>query len=119
MTQKLLPLVEAINQYGAALDVLSNTSSLLLCPIWGGFRIILFVRFVEHHTPDKADMVHSLQRNAEHTSTKSYICFLESTNSSHASLHMSIFSRVMKESLELSPMLFWRYFAFAPKQRLC
>ena len=39
--QKLKPLVDGINQYGAALDVLSNSSSLFLCPIWGSMRVIL------------------------------------------------------------------------------
>lgn len=39
--QKLRSLVDGINQYGAALDVISNSSSLVLCPVWGSMRIIL------------------------------------------------------------------------------
>lgn len=40
---KLRPFVAGIEQYGSALDVLSNTNSTVLCPIWGGIRIILHV----------------------------------------------------------------------------
>ena len=43
---KLQPLVAAIVQYGEALDVISNTGviSMIMCPIWGGIRVILHVR---------------------------------------------------------------------------
>lgn len=40
---KLKPFVAGIEQYGGALDVLSNTNSLILCPLWGGIRVILHV----------------------------------------------------------------------------
>jgi hypothetical protein len=40
---KLKPLVEGISQYGQALDVFSNTSSLILCPLWGSIKILLHV----------------------------------------------------------------------------
>ncbi|KAL9611237.1 MAG: hypothetical protein Q9167_004120 [Letrouitia subvulpina] len=39
--QALKPFLAGINQYGMALDVISNGSSLVLCPLWGGVRIIL------------------------------------------------------------------------------
>lgn len=39
--QALKPFLAGINQYGMALDVISNGSSLVLCPVWGGTRIIL------------------------------------------------------------------------------
>ena len=41
VAQKLKPLIDGINQYGAALDVLSNSSSVFVCPIWGSMRVIL------------------------------------------------------------------------------
>ncbi|KAL8993605.1 MAG: hypothetical protein Q9169_006219 [Polycauliona sp. 2 TL-2023] len=40
-SQALKPLVRGIEQYGAALDVISNASSQFLCPIWGSMRVIL------------------------------------------------------------------------------
>lgn len=33
----------AIDQYGKALDVISNTSSGILCPLWGSLRLLLHV----------------------------------------------------------------------------
>ena len=41
VAKKLKPFIEGINQYGSALDVLSNSSSIFLCPIWGAARILL------------------------------------------------------------------------------
>ena len=41
VAKKLKPLVDGINEYGTALDVLSNTSSVFVCPIWGSMRVIL------------------------------------------------------------------------------
>ncbi|KAL8647244.1 MAG: hypothetical protein Q9226_006514 [Calogaya cf. arnoldii] len=41
VSQALKPLVNGINQYGAALDVISNSSSQFLCPVWGSMRVIL------------------------------------------------------------------------------
>lgn len=41
VAKKLKPLVDGINQYGTALDVLSNASSVFVCPIWGSMRVIL------------------------------------------------------------------------------
>lgn len=43
---KLQPLVEAIDQYGRALDVYSNTYSLAMGPIWGSIRVLLHVRLI-------------------------------------------------------------------------
>ncbi|KAK6359991.1 hypothetical protein TWF696_001112 [Orbilia brochopaga] len=41
MAAKLMPLVDAIGQYGQALDIISNTQSGILCPLWGGIRVVL------------------------------------------------------------------------------
>jgi len=41
--RKLEPLVAAIDQYGKALDVFSNTNSLAISPIWGSIRVVLQV----------------------------------------------------------------------------
>ncbi|KAL8965830.1 MAG: hypothetical protein Q9197_006303, partial [Variospora fuerteventurae] len=39
--QALKPFLAGIDQYGKALDVISNASSTVLCPIWGSIRVIL------------------------------------------------------------------------------
>ena len=39
--QALKPFVAGISQYGVALDVISNSSSMVLCPLWGGARVVL------------------------------------------------------------------------------
>ena len=44
VSQALKPLVQGVEQYGAALDVISNASSQFLCPVWGSMRVILHVR---------------------------------------------------------------------------
>ncbi|KAJ6260766.1 Vegetative incompatibility protein [Drechslerella dactyloides] len=41
MAAKLMPIVDAIGQYGEALDIVSNTQSGILCPIWGSIRAVL------------------------------------------------------------------------------
>ncbi|KAL8970187.1 MAG: hypothetical protein Q9183_001637 [Haloplaca sp. 2 TL-2023] len=41
ITDKLRPLIAAIEQYGKALDVYTNTYSLVLSPLWGSIRIVL------------------------------------------------------------------------------
>jgi hypothetical protein len=43
MQQKATSLVEGIADYGKALDVYANASSLVLCPIWGSIRVVLHV----------------------------------------------------------------------------
>ena len=40
---KLQPLVDAIDQYGRALDVYSSTYSLAMAPLWGSIRVLLHV----------------------------------------------------------------------------
>lgn len=42
-TQKLKPLVDAIEEYGKALDVYANAYALVLCPLWGSIRVVLHV----------------------------------------------------------------------------
>ncbi|KAL8695828.1 MAG: hypothetical protein Q9224_003129, partial [Gallowayella concinna] len=41
VSQSLKTFTRGIDQYGAALDVISNASSTFLCPIWGSMRVIL------------------------------------------------------------------------------
>ncbi|KAI4128883.1 MAG: hypothetical protein LQ338_002513 [Usnochroma carphineum] len=41
VSQALKPFVAGINQYGKALDVISNASSTVLCPVWGSIRVVL------------------------------------------------------------------------------
>lgn len=43
LSRKLEPLIAAIDQYGKALDVFSNTYSLAMSPIWGSIRVVLQV----------------------------------------------------------------------------
>ncbi|KAL8632574.1 hypothetical protein Q9189_001726 [Teloschistes chrysophthalmus] len=45
VSQALKPFLAGINQYGAALDVISNCSNGILCPIWGSMRIVLHAHF--------------------------------------------------------------------------
>ena len=44
VVKKLQPFIEAVEQYGAALDVYSNIYPLVMSPIWGSVRIVLLVR---------------------------------------------------------------------------
>ena len=63
--KKLQPFVESIEQYGAALDVISNTYPLVMSPLWGGIRIVLHVSccvFSDHRLP-RIDL-HQLAREA-------------------------------------------------------
>ncbi|KAL8868513.1 MAG: hypothetical protein Q9174_004942 [Haloplaca sp. 1 TL-2023] len=43
IADKLRPLVAAIEQYGKALDVYTNTYSLVLSPLWGSIRVVLLL----------------------------------------------------------------------------
>lgn len=40
---KLKPFIDAIENYGKALDVYSNTYSPIMCPLWGSIRVLLQV----------------------------------------------------------------------------
>jgi hypothetical protein len=40
---KLQPLLDAFEEYGKALDVYANTSSLIMGPLWGSLRVVLLV----------------------------------------------------------------------------
>jgi hypothetical protein len=40
---RLQPLLDAIGYYGIALDVIPNSYSLILCPLWGSLRVLLRV----------------------------------------------------------------------------
>lgn len=35
--------VAGIEQYAAAFDTIANASSMVLCPLWGSFRVVLHV----------------------------------------------------------------------------
>jgi hypothetical protein len=39
----LQPLVSAVEEYGKALDTVSNIAPLYLCPIWGSIRVLLAI----------------------------------------------------------------------------
>ena len=43
ISRQLQPLTKALDEYGQALDVLSNSFSLYICPVWGGVRVILSI----------------------------------------------------------------------------
>ena len=43
VVKKLQPFIEAVEQYGAALDVYSNIYPLVMGPIWGSVRVVLHV----------------------------------------------------------------------------
>lgn len=44
LSRRLEPFVAAISQYGKALDVYSNSAS-VICPVWGSIRVLLHVKF--------------------------------------------------------------------------
>ncbi|PVI05552.1 hypothetical protein DM02DRAFT_668201 [Periconia macrospinosa] len=39
--ERITSLVQGIEEYGKALDVFANTSSLILCPLWGSIRVVI------------------------------------------------------------------------------
>src|SRR2546429_465897 len=41
---RLEPFIAAIDQYAAALDVYSNSCSLIMSPLWGSIRVLLHVK---------------------------------------------------------------------------
>ncbi|KAF1953763.1 hypothetical protein CC80DRAFT_419155 [Byssothecium circinans] len=43
MQERLASLADGLEDYGKALDVYSNASSLILCPIWGSLRVVLHI----------------------------------------------------------------------------
>lgn len=45
VASQLQTFVAAIEQYGKALDVYANSSSLILCPLWGSVRVVLHVEY--------------------------------------------------------------------------
>lgn len=47
LMEKLQPLISTITQYSKAFDVLVNTSSTVLSPLWGCLRILLAVSILE------------------------------------------------------------------------
>ena len=51
VSRKLKPLVNAVLQYGTALDIYANTYSIAMAPLWGSIRVLLHVRatFYEIH----------------------------------------------------------------------
>jgi hypothetical protein len=68
MQQKVTSLVEGIADYGKALDVYANASSLVLCPIWGSVRVVLHVSAARTSLSTKAYSNRypcSLSHNAE------------------------------------------------------
>ena len=48
LQERISPLVEAVEEYGKAFDVLANTYGLILSPIWGSRRIVLHVGVSSH-----------------------------------------------------------------------
>jgi hypothetical protein len=46
--RKLGPFIAAIDQYGTALDIYSNTYSLAMAPLWGSIRVLLHVKSKLH-----------------------------------------------------------------------
>jgi hypothetical protein len=40
---KIQPLLDAVEEYGTAMDVYANASSMILCPLWGSLRVVIHV----------------------------------------------------------------------------
>ena len=47
--EKLKPFVESVERYGKAMDVFVNTYPIIMCPLWGSFRVVLLVNFILGH----------------------------------------------------------------------
>ena len=43
LQKKLQPLATALDEYGKAIDVITNSASMYLCPLWGCIRVVLQV----------------------------------------------------------------------------
>jgi hypothetical protein len=48
IVRKLGPFISAIDQYGAALDIYSNSYPLAMSPLWGSIRVLLHVKSKLH-----------------------------------------------------------------------
>jgi hypothetical protein len=46
LQQRMSSLADAIDDYGKALDVYTNTYGLVLSPIWGSLRVVLHVSLI-------------------------------------------------------------------------
>ena len=42
---KIQPFVEAVEQYGEAMDIYSSTYPLVMGPLWGSIRVVILVSF--------------------------------------------------------------------------
>ena len=96
--EKLQPLVAAIEQYGDAIDVYSNTYSLALGPIWGSIKVLLYVSSLGGlKLFNDANVVLPIRSHASlaNTSTSLLICLQGSAMSYHASEYMKDYSRTM------------------------
>lgn len=40
---KIQPLLDAVQEFGAAMDIYANASPTVLCPLWGSIRVVLSV----------------------------------------------------------------------------
>lgn len=85
---KLQPLVDAIDQYGRALDAYASTYSLAMGPIWGSIRVLLHVILAFHLVwhyywkmplaqPELTSERSRLRRRLENTSKRLLICLQE------------------------------------------
>lgn len=43
LSKQLEPLTDALEDYGKAMDVISNSFSLYVCPVWGCIRVVLSI----------------------------------------------------------------------------
>ncbi|KAI5838978.1 hypothetical protein DFP73DRAFT_519351, partial [Morchella snyderi] len=61
---RLKPFTDAISNYGTALDVFSNTYSLVMCPLWGSIRVLLQIaREFESYFEKVVDMLAKIGDN--------------------------------------------------------
>ena len=96
--EKLQPLVAAVEQYGEAVDVYSNTSSLALGPIWGSIKVLLHVSPAKARGPfSNANSVFYVRSHVSLASTLTSLwkCLKESATSCHALELTKDCSRIM------------------------
>ena len=53
LQKKLQPLVTSLEDYGKAIDVITNSASLYLCPLWGCVRVVLQVSTISTYSQDE------------------------------------------------------------------
>ena len=118
--ENLQPFIEAIDQYGGALDVFANTYPLVMSPLWGGIRIVLHVRDPGNsHTCLKTPTNQlSLLVNVASISEELPTCSLRLAMFCRVCTYMNVYSLIMSALFMLCRYYIATCFTFARMRRL-